>query len=364
MAVLYIKDINGVYQQITTIKGEKGEKGDDGLMARGASFIDLINWGCVGDGITDDTSKINSAVVELIAMGGGVLYGRDKKFKVTSIEIPDVIKWCTIEFAGETIPSPRFGTIDTFDITYNNGMELISTLSVDGKGVINVNQGSAYSGFNMLQLSVRNLTIRTYNNPNCVGINASNAIQLNIENVVINTGVYNVVASQPTYNSYGLKTPKLSNGAFSYIRNLLISGYKYGILVEEHTDADELTVVSCINAIVFNTAYQASYFKRIGAYRNQNVIVINGSHLFTIAQLNMEYVGSEQYDVNTAWQKCVYELSDANNHGIGEIKYSNVRGNVGNTETFRINGGSNVIVKRIGSDTRLTGAGIDDVTPI
>ncbi|MFC5871673.1 hypothetical protein ACFP3I_03670 [Chryseobacterium arachidis] len=53
--------------------------------------------------------------------------------------------------------------------------------------------------------------------------------------------------------------------------------------------------------------------------------------------------------------------NDSFNLGRGNIIYSNVKGDVGNIATFRINGGSNVIVKRLGSDVKLTGAGIASV---
>lgn len=321
-------------------------------------FIDLIDYGCIGDGIADDTNRINSAIVELISKGGGTLYGRRNKFKVSSIDIPDVKNWLKIEFLGDAMPVPRFGTIGTFDVTNVNGMEILSNLSNINRGVINVLPGTAYANFNMVLLSVKNCSIRTYNNPNCYGIAAHNAVQLNLENVVVDTLTYNVQSSKPSYESCGILTPKRSNGAFTYLRNVSVSGYKYGISVHEHTDADQIILSSCEIGLWFRAADHASYFKRVCAQRNTYHVGVDGSHIFEIAQLNMEFAGAGQTDANNSWQNTINELQDPSNLGRGSIKYANVKGGIGLVDTFRINGGANVIVKKVGSETRLTGSGI------
>lgn len=320
----------------------------------GNNFIDLINFGCVGDGVADDTSTFNAAIVELISRGGGTIYGRDRKYKVSSITIPDVPTWLKIEIAGSGMPVNRFGTVGNFDISGGIGtMQIISTLNDPTKGVINVSPGS-FNGFNMVFLSIKNLAMRTYNNPNCWGINAINANQLNVENFAYDTGVYNVQASDPTNLSVGILTPQRGNGAFTYLRNVSISGVQYGIQVEEHTDGDQIILSSCKVGLLYKQADHASYLKRVCSQRNTTHVKVIGSCNFIIEELNMEYAGAGQTDSNNAWQNTVYELDDATNLGVGEIKYHNVKGALGKVNTFRFNGGSNVIVKRIGNETRIT----------
>lgn len=320
------------------------------------SVIDLIDYGCAGDGVTDDTAKINQAIIEIIARGGGTLYGRDKKFKVTTLSVPNAPDWVKVEIRGSAWPPFRFGTIGNFDILKpTNSMEILSSVSGTNSSVISVAAGSSNGyGFNLAVLHLRNLTIRTYNNPFNYAVNAHNAGQLIMENVGIDTGVYNVQASEPTNMSVGILTPTLDNAALTELKNVSVSGYRYGISVNEHTNGDQIIVSGCMNGLWFRKANHASYFARVCLQRNTNQVVVEDTHVFEIAQLNMEYAGSGQTDANNVWQSTAFELSDPGNKGIGNIRYANVKGGLGPVSTFRFNGGANVIVKKVGNDTRVT----------
>lgn len=328
--------------------------------------IDLIDFGCKGDGITDDTSMFYAAVVLAMATGRRI-YGRSNTYKVSSITIPKTMEWKKVEIYGDSVPIPTFGTIGNIPnyASLQKGMRIISDLQDITRGVIYVGaQNGFYLQFNNVFLVLRNMTISCYSNPNVNGIHSEHAVQCMYENVVVDTAVYNVHTAKPTYNSCGIILPGHSNSAFVYLRNVAISGFKTGLVVYEHTDGDAIAIHGCINAFSFESTDHSSYFKRVLCQRNTNVVVVNGRHLFEIAQLNCEYVGSYQSDSNNDWQKTQYELKDPNSLGIGNITYANVRGGIGMVPTFRINGGGNVIVKRVGSDVRLTGDGITDPNPI
>ena len=62
---------------------------------------------------------------------------------------------------------------------------------------------------------IRNLDVRTYNNPQIGGIDLKFAAQCRLENVFINSGIYNVQASQPTHGTKGLVTPNNNNAALT-----------------------------------------------------------------------------------------------------------------------------------------------------
>lgn len=324
-----------------------------------STHIDLIDWGCVGDGITDDTDKINAAIKHVIDSGGGTIFGRDRKFKVTSLTVPAIRKWGMLSIEGTKMPAPRIGTIDSFNVTGNNGFELISDLNDNTKGVINVDSSPyGYLNFNLVLLSIKNCSIRTYQNPNCHGINAVWAGQINLENVHIDTGVYNVQAIEPTNQTVGVKLPGINNAAFNYLRYVSVAGFHHGIDVEEHTDGDQILLHSCKHALWFNQANHASYFKRVLGQRNTNQLSVGGSHVFQVAQLNMEFTGSGQTTPDTAWQATQYEVNDPSNLGVGNITYANVQGNVGKVSTCRINGAANILIQKVGSTTYLTAPGI------
>lgn len=355
-------DVTGFDQYSIVVFGNEGsgkvfeiKEGGSG----NAQSWNVKDMGVKGDGLTDDTVAINNAVVKRIKKGGGDLYFPESVYLSDQVFIPNMENWETIELVGDFAPAQRFGTIvvpGTFgpDVTKPNGTVIKST-SQTAHAVIFGNQGTAYSNFNIGQLIVKNMTLRTYQNSKISGIDAWSLAQLHVENVFIDTGVYNVLAIEPTYDVTGIITPKDSNGALTYLKNIAISGYMHGIKVFEHTNGDSIQLQSCKHALSIYQGNHASFFNRVCAQRNTNQVSIFGTQKFEINQMNMEYAGVGQTTPENAWQSTQYELNDPNNLGIGEIKYANVKGNLGSVNTFRMNGGSGVIVKRIGNETRLPG---------
>jgi len=82
--------------------------------------------------------------------------------------------------------------------------------------------------------------VRTCDNPDRDGIDLRHALQCKLENVVINTGVYNVQSSKPTHDTKGLITPACNNAALTILRNVAVTGYHTGIV----PDANELPLVA------------------------------------------------------------------------------------------------------------------------
>ena len=329
------------------------------------AVIDVDREGAKGDGVTDDTNVIQSCINKLISQGGGNILFHARTYIVSQITIPNVTNWYTIGFQGAFIPAQRFGTITARpqyppDYSKPNGT-IIKGNSNFVDAVIFGQPGTSYDNFNTAFLSIENITIRTpVENPNIHGVNASNLFQLACNNVNIDTGVYNVDSIEPTNDKSGLITPKNSNCARTLLQGMSISGFAHGIRVFEHTNGNDLQIQSCKNALTFETADHASYFARCCFQRNSKQINVVGQHVFEISQLNMEYAGVGQTTPENAWQSTQFELNDPNNLGIGNITYANVKGGLGKVSTFRINGGAGVIVKKIGSEVKLTGSGIPD----
>ena len=117
-----------------------------------------------------------------------------------------------------------------------------------------------------IHLVIRNLNVRTYDNPAISGIDLHYAVQCLLENVVVSTGVYNVQASKPTHGTKGIVTPANNNGALTILRNVMVTGYDTGIVVNEHTDGDHIMLGSNLHGLDFATANHASRFGRICAH--------------------------------------------------------------------------------------------------
>ena len=147
----------------------------------------------------------------------------------------------------------------------------------------------------------------------------------------------------------GLITPAVNNAALTILRNVVVTGYHTGILVNEHTDGDNIVVASNINGLEFVFAHHASRFGRVGAQRCTHAIAVTGKHGFSIEQLDMEIAGKGQTDSKNEWQATAYNINDPDNLGIADINYWVVEGGAGATERFTRNGGASIQVRRIGS---------------
>ncbi len=269
------------------------------------------------------------------------------------IVIPAVSKpipsWITVEITGKSEPTPVFGTIGSFPLM-NNGT-IVKSLTESGDAVIRAesSSNSLYGGFSAVNVVIRNLDVRTYDDPGIGGIDLHYAMQCKLENLFVNTGMYNVQASKPTHGTSGVITPARDNAALTVLRNVVVTGYHTGIRVNEHTDADNIVVASNINGLEFLEAHHASRFGRVGAYRNTHHVTVSGRHGFSIEQMNTEQPGPGQTDARNAWQSLVSDVNDPQNLGVADINYWVVIGNVGARDTFIKNGGASIRARRIGS---------------
>jgi hypothetical protein len=322
---------------------------------RGAAprVFNVLKYGAVGDDKTDNTAAFTACLKELISAGGGRMFVPDGVY-LGNIQIPAVSKpipsWITVEIAGEREPTPVFGTIGSFPLM-NHGT-IIKSLSKSGAAVISASQSpdSLYGGFSAVHVVIKNLDVRTYDNPSIGGIDLHYALQCRLENVFINTGLYNVQASKPTHRTSGLITPANNNAALTILRNVIVTGYHTGITVNEHTDGDNINLASNINGLEFLFAHHASRFGRVGAQRCTNAITVTGKHGFSIEQLDMEMAGKGQTNSQNEWQATTSHLNDPENLGIADINYWTVEGGVGSVEKFTKNGGASVRARRIGSN--------------
>lgn len=320
-----------------------------------AGTFNVRDYGALGDDKTDNTLAFSKCLDAVIASGGGRMCLPDGVYRGRII-IPQVSKpipsWITVEIVGEGEPTPVFGTIGNFPL--QNKGTIIKCLSETGAAVISADKApnSLYAEFSAVYVVVRNLDVRTYDNPGIGGIDLHFALQCRIENVFINTGVYNVQAAQPTHATKGLVTPANNNAALTILKNVTVTGYHTGIVANEHTDGDHIMVGSNIHGLEFPAAHHASRLGRVCAFRNTYHVTVTGKHGFSIAQLDIEKAGPGQTNPSNAWQATVSDLNDPKNLGIADINYWVVIGNVGATDEFTRTGGTNIRARRIGSATQ------------
>jgi hypothetical protein len=312
----------------------------------------VVDYGAVGDDQTDNTNAFSDCLAAVIKAGGGRMSVPAGVYR-GRIVIPPVSKpvpsWITVEIVGELEPTPVFGTIGSFPLL-NKGT-IVKCLATTGPAVISASRSpnALYGGFSAVHVVLRNLDVRTYDDPGIGGIDLNFALQCRLENVFINTGVYNVQASKPTRGAKGLITPACNNAAWTVLRNVVVTGYHTGIVVNEHTDGDSLVVASCVHGLEFLQAHHASRFARVGAYRNTHHLTVSGRHGLSIEQLNTEMPGAGQTNAQNAWQTLASDINDPRNLGVGDLNYWVVLGGTGAVDQFIKIGGTGIRARRIGS---------------
>jgi hypothetical protein len=309
--------------------------------------FNVLNYGAVGDDKTDNTEAFSACLEAAVRAGGGRVFLPDGVYR-GRITIPGTKEWITVEIVGESEPTPVFGTIGAFPFPKNG--TIIKCLSQSGSAVISAANvpDKLYMTFSGVNVSIRNVDVRTYDNPGIIGIDLKHAAQCKLENVFVNTGRYNVQASKPTHGKAGIVTPACNNAALTILRNVIVTGYHTGILVNEHTDGDNINLASNVNGLEFAFAHHASRFGRVGAQRCTRSVTVTGQHGFCIEQLDMEVAGKGQTDKNNEWQATDFNIYDPGNLGTGDINYWVVEGDVGAVETFTRNGGAHIRARRIG----------------
>jgi hypothetical protein len=324
-----------------------------------AHRFNALAYGAVGDDRTDNTTAFSACLKAVVDAGGGRMVLPDGIYRGRLILPPDsrpTPSWITVEIAGETEPTPVFGTVGSFPLQ-NHGT-IVKCLDQTGPAVVLVRPSPQplYGGFSGIYVILRNLEVRTHDNPGIGGVDLEHAVQCRLENVFINTGIYNVQAAQPTHGTRGLITPACNNGALSVLRNVAVTGYHTGILVNEHTDADNITLASNLNGLEFVFAHHASRFGRVGAYRCTRDITVTGRHGFSIEQLDVEIAGPGQTTPENKWQATEHNIDDPGNLGVADINYWVVEGNVGAVDKFTRNGGASIRARPIGFFPRDAGA--------
>ncbi len=317
-----------------------------------AKVFNVRDFGALGDDKTDNTGAFSKCLHAIITAGGGQMLLPDGVYR-GRITIPPVSKpipsWITVEIVGESEPTPVFGTIGNFPLQDKG--TIVKCVAESGAAVISADKSpdSLYGGFSAVHVVIRNLDVRTYDNPGIGGIDLRHALQCKLENVFVNTGIYSVRASQPTHGAKGMVTPANNNAALTILRNVVVTGYSTGIEVNEHTDGDNIVVGCNIHGLDFRTANHASRFGRVGAFRNTHHVTVTGKHGFSIQQLDIENAGPKQTDPDNAWQATTSDLNDPDNLGVADVNYWVVEGNVGAVDHFTRNGGDNIRTRRIGT---------------
>lgn len=142
--------------------------------------FNVRDYGAIADDKTDNTAAFSKCLDKLIATGGGQMFLPSGVYQGRII-IPPVSKpmpsWITVEIVGESEPAPVWGTIGNFPLQ-NNGT-ILKCLEKKGAAVISASPSPKplYGGFSAVYVVLRNLDVRTYDNPAISGIDLKSRYQ-------------------------------------------------------------------------------------------------------------------------------------------------------------------------------------------
>lgn len=298
-------------------------------------------YNAAGDGVTDDTTAIQTALNDVGALGGGVVfiprgtYFVDGPFDATTNSVikipyndPSTQPPIAIEIRGE-VGNTHYGTAAPV-----GGTRILCTKIGTGTrpAVIAAN---AFSGapsvpdMNHVYVYIKNLSVDVPDNPTVDGIRLETAVGASIENVSVNsTGT-----TQPSNGTRAITTPQINDGTMNLCRNVTAYGFDRGFEVGEHFHGSWIFAVQCNIGVVFNGVNEGSTAD-IGIFWCPIAVWFAGYHPTDIYLENERAVAG--------WSIFVRDVHDASNYAHGIIRYNLVTAGVGPVTGIVTNGGANL----------------------
>lgn len=331
----------------------------DRLNALDRNVFDAVAYGAAVDGSTDDTAAWQAALDACAAAGGGIVTSskagvsiiggalQDTSNANAQLLLPDVHALddaqMGVEIRGPWAQSACNSVVGATPVP-ESGLVLESTLASGTGAVLGAyGSGTSYLNFTFLNLRMENVTVRTVGNPTITGLDLRRVNSVTLQNVIVDTGAYSSGAlTEPTSSgSFGIRLPKLNNGAHIRLSQVDVFGFYTGIEFSEHASFDEVAVGGCNTGFLALAANHASKFQRILVGYCKYGLRFTGAHALDIDQWACEHATS-------GWYQTTYDVDDASNYGKGFIRWWAVQQGVGPHNSFTKNGGSSVSTSRLG----------------
>lgn len=361
-----IKTING-----SSILGSgdlvvSGGSGSGDSTFKVLKWINVRDYGALGNGTTDDTyaiqSAINAAKRSTDSAYNAIIYfpytGSDYIVN-GAIRITDSSSH-TVNSAQLYIPVSPFGSPQNFGTIklmgsvspnlytdYSTGqtgvpshMVTIRSTSTSSTGSVlgTAYTGGAYGNWNFTQFMMENICIRVRSKtaggtdtiPTMTAFDATQLGMVDIKNSRFDTQSPQTSSSQPAITANGIVLPANGNFVFVKLDNVLVQNFYNGITVSECSNLNQVFITTCYNALKINTGYHTVHLTQVFASWCYNNIFVNGTAR-VLGNIDFENYPSslavKWFNHNLDY----YEPSLTNSQGV--IKYTRITAATGYAET-------------------------------
>lgn len=300
---------------------------------------------------TDNTEPFQDAIDAMTTVGGGTLYvpagqylingdfsdsaGSVAQAAAAQINFPARNLTTQAEYGfvieGPQRPAPNTNwTLETPPLS-QGGAVLIS-LKSSGTATDSIFGGGYVTGaqwqLSGIRVTLRNLTLRTYNNPATTAINFAQIGQADVEHVLIDHGTILASTVEQTGGGYGLILPGTNNWVECNARDVNVIGYGVGVQWSEHGNIDGVRAWLCKVAFQLTRTHHVSRARNLGSVGCQTVMKWVdaggvGNHRVKVEDLMIEKTNYGN------WKDTATEFDDASNIARGVVFYALVESDIG-----------------------------------
>lgn len=332
-----------------------------GISLHGYYWYDAkIDGGAVGDGITDDTTALQTLINTATANGtrsatiyfppgtyliGGALQDTGAGGFNGQIVLPEVASTdtqITIRLIGANRP-PIAAHGPLPDQEYS----VIKSSLTGASGTASCISGGnfTWTDYNNIEVVIQDLIFIAPNNPTFTMLNMASTQGGAYSGLIIATVSWTGSPTQPTNsNAYGLKLPGYGCANYTYVDGILIGAFYTGLLQGELAVVRGYCTGYCIVGVEIPNLAHASLIISMQQSGCTYGIKATGTTYCDILQYDAEHYTAPP------WAVTVYDLDDASDYLHGHIHWMGVAVGGALDHLFTVNGAANASYHEIGAE--------------